>query len=146
MFYLAVDPRNDKLIRNASCAGLRPVCDDPIYPEYALTLCETCPVKRTCLDVVDPAYSFFDGVAGGLVWLEGRLSRDHHAPGTVGEKFGEVHQFLSQEYALDGALQVTGYFFQKLSVFLLKALPVFLVQNQNGAGGLLAGQALDGDA
>lgn len=38
----------------------------------ALAVCATCPVKAECLAVVMPRGNSFDGVAGGIVWREGR--------------------------------------------------------------------------
>lgn len=45
---------------------------DFMYPA-ALAICEPCPVKLWCLRQVDPARSYFDGVAGGHVWYEGKV-------------------------------------------------------------------------
>ena len=46
------------------------------YPECfpdALAYCEECPVQGWCLDTVDPAANHYDGVVGGLAWLNGRV-------------------------------------------------------------------------
>lgn len=37
----------------------------------ALAICQNCPVREWCLNQVDPARSYYDGVAGGVVWREG---------------------------------------------------------------------------
>lgn len=46
--------------------------DYEIYYSAALAICETCPVKDWCLQVVDPALNFYDGVVGGVAWKEGK--------------------------------------------------------------------------
>lgn len=38
----------------------------------ALTLCSGCPVRRDCLDFVDPLHNWSDGVIGGYLWLNGK--------------------------------------------------------------------------
>lgn len=38
----------------------------------ALAICQDCPVKDWCLDWVDPARSYYDGVVGGVAWADGR--------------------------------------------------------------------------
>lgn len=37
----------------------------------ALKACNVCPVTRECEEFVRPKKSFFDGVCGGKVWVEG---------------------------------------------------------------------------
>lgn len=44
---------------------------------FALEVCVPCPVKLQCLQQVDPAQNFFDGVAGGIAWRDGRIHRVH---------------------------------------------------------------------
>ncbi|MDH6111174.1 WhiB family redox-sensing transcriptional regulator [Kitasatospora sp. MAP12-15] len=39
----------------------------------ALGRCARCPVRRECLDAVDPGHSWFDGVCGGRLWRNGRV-------------------------------------------------------------------------
>ncbi|MFE7806373.1 WhiB family transcriptional regulator [Streptomyces sp. NPDC057430] len=41
----------------------------------ALIACQACPVIRHCEEAVNPAESFFDGVAAGRLWRNGRLVR-----------------------------------------------------------------------
>lgn len=58
----------------AKCVGHDPrLFDDPQYATAALQICDTCTVRDWCLNLVDPARSYFDGVAGGHTWKEGRL-------------------------------------------------------------------------
>jgi hypothetical protein len=45
---------------------------DPMDMAVALGDCAGCPVKRECLDIVQPRRSLFDGVCGGQAWLDGR--------------------------------------------------------------------------
>ena len=40
--------------------------------DIALLICEPCQVKAWCLSVVMPRDSHFDGVAGGIGWINGR--------------------------------------------------------------------------
>lgn len=59
---------------NAGCKNAAPWFDDfkgPMVPE-ALATCAACTVRQECLQVVRPTESFFDGVAGGIVWREGK--------------------------------------------------------------------------
>ena len=39
----------------------------------ALSSCERCPVRPECEDLVRPRRSYFDGVAAGKVWRDGRV-------------------------------------------------------------------------
>lgn len=58
----------------AACVGADPALfDDCTFPQaqLALTFCERCPVTQQCIDMVRPSKSFFDGVAGGVVWRNG---------------------------------------------------------------------------
>ncbi|MFJ4412954.1 WhiB family transcriptional regulator [Streptomyces sp. NPDC088925] len=49
----------------------------------ALAVCGWCPVRSECIAHVQPAYSKFDGVCGGRLWLNGReIGR---TPGLDGE-------------------------------------------------------------
>jgi hypothetical protein len=38
----------------------------------AIKVCNGCSVRRECLEVISPYQSFFDGVAGGFLWKDGR--------------------------------------------------------------------------
>ncbi|MGW4648331.1 WhiB family transcriptional regulator [Kitasatospora sp. NPDC004289] len=39
----------------------------------ALRRCAACPVRRRCLEAVQPELSWFDGVCGGRLWRNGRV-------------------------------------------------------------------------
>lgn len=56
-----------------ACDGVDPVIFDyPSTPHGGLALCSICEVRSWCLREVDPARHFFDGVAGGHVWTNGK--------------------------------------------------------------------------
>lgn len=48
------------------------------YAYAALKYCAECPVRLECLDHMSPAQNFYSGVAGGMVWSEGRRVRANH--------------------------------------------------------------------
>lgn len=55
-----------------SCEDEEPsLFDNEFTFGMALAICAECPVREWCLNRVDPAGSWFDGVAGGVVWREG---------------------------------------------------------------------------
>jgi hypothetical protein len=57
----------------AACSEVTPyVFEDPDNPKTALAYCAVCPVRAWCLRQVQPASSYFDGIAGGHVWKEGQ--------------------------------------------------------------------------
>ncbi len=41
--------------------------------ELGLSTCETCPMRVECLKLVDPLRSYYDGICGGYVWIEGNI-------------------------------------------------------------------------
>ena len=41
--------------------------------ELGLSTCQTCTMKVECLKLVDPLRSYFDGICGGYVWIEGNI-------------------------------------------------------------------------
>ena len=56
------------------CQGLDPAFFDwEEYAEDALKVCATCPKQQECLDIVDPAASFYDGTVGGALWRNGYM-------------------------------------------------------------------------
>lgn len=62
-------------LEEALCAqpGMNPAWWD--YEEFeleALKVCDACPIRLECLKWVDPANSYFDGVAGGYSWQNGK--------------------------------------------------------------------------
>ncbi len=64
----------DRSLLDAACIGHNPTLFDATeYPQAlaALAVCGTCTIKVECLAVVRPGPSWFDGVAGGLVWRNG---------------------------------------------------------------------------
>lgn len=63
-----------KNLHLSACQTIDPaVFDVFVFPgaRRALTICGRCPVTQECLDWVKPQKSFFDGVAGGVVWRNG---------------------------------------------------------------------------
>jgi WhiB family transcriptional regulator, redox-sensing transcriptional regulator len=60
----------------AACLSADPRLFEATYGELvldALSYCERCPVTRECEDLVKPRRSYFDGVAAGKVWRDGRV-------------------------------------------------------------------------
>lgn len=66
-----------------------PACDNQNQPAHifdypettaeAYELCDRCPVQLWCLEIVNPANTWYDGVCGGLNWANGRyLTRPNH--------------------------------------------------------------------
>lgn len=43
--------------------------------ELGLSACQTCTMKVECLKLVDPLRSYFDGIAGGYVWIDGNIKQ-----------------------------------------------------------------------
>ena len=61
--------RNDE----ANCIGVSPVFfEDPLWYSVGLDSCNTCPARLWCLQLVDPANNWSDGVIGGHVWANGK--------------------------------------------------------------------------
>jgi hypothetical protein len=64
-----------KLIENAACVSQTPYLFDEVehnaYSEAAINICGTCTVTEECLLIVNPTNSYFDGVAGGIVFKNG---------------------------------------------------------------------------
>lgn len=63
------------VLSEAACTSADPhlmVSRDIISLVAARQFCNACPVKRGCLDLVQPRASFFDGTAGGRSWNNGR--------------------------------------------------------------------------
>lgn len=95
---LANEPR-------ARCIGQDPLLFDieEAYP-LAFDLCDACPVQLWCLETVNPAASWYDGVVGGLVWKDGALRpRKDHIP-TAAQKdyinrFPDIEKQTSARYS-----------------------------------------------
>lgn len=65
-----------RLYLEAACLGADPRLFEAISGDRAadaLSYCERCPVIPECEDVVKPRRSYFDGVAAGKVWRDGRV-------------------------------------------------------------------------
>jgi hypothetical protein len=63
------------LTEKAACKDADPSLFDAVggvLARYALQYCRNCPVQRECEEFVRPKKSWFDGVAGGKVWSNGR--------------------------------------------------------------------------
>lgn len=68
----------EELVAAARCNGEDPsLFDATWFPKAysALRFCSECTVRIACLDYVGPAQNFYNGVAGGMVWSEGRRVR-----------------------------------------------------------------------
>lgn len=64
-----------------NCADQEPeIFENEWLYNVALGYCRDCPVQKWCLDWVDPAKHFFDGVAGGHVWKDGVIVRSYTDP------------------------------------------------------------------
>lgn len=67
----------ERLANHAMCNGANPKLFDQIehneYAEAALNHCKVCKVAEECLLIVNPTRTFFDGVAGGIVFKEGKI-------------------------------------------------------------------------
>jgi len=65
-----------RLYLEAACLGADPRLFEATAGDAAadaLSYCERCPVTRECEDLVRPRRSYFDGVAAGRVWRDGRV-------------------------------------------------------------------------
>lgn len=57
-----------------ACQGTNPeLFDWAEFAPTAIDICGACKVQAWCLRQVDPARSYFDGVAGGHQWREGQV-------------------------------------------------------------------------
>jgi hypothetical protein len=46
---------------------------DPVLAHDVITIyCDTCPIVAWCMDLVRPDRSYYDGVAAGALWRNGR--------------------------------------------------------------------------
>lgn len=64
------------LYSDAACLGADPRLFEATSGDRvldALSYCDRCPVIPECEDVVKPRRSYFDGVAAGKVWRDGRV-------------------------------------------------------------------------
>jgi hypothetical protein len=61
---------------DAACIGADHTLFDAIGGELALdalSYCDRCPVITECHDLIQPRRSYFDGVAAGRVWHNGKV-------------------------------------------------------------------------
>lgn len=68
--------RNIRLVEHAACRGAEPRDFDATehaQAAVALWYCGRCTVRELCYDIVQPAKSYYDGVAAGRVWRNGLL-------------------------------------------------------------------------
>ena len=40
--------------------------------KQALLVCNECPVRKECIEVISPYQTLYDGVAGGFLWKDGK--------------------------------------------------------------------------
>lgn len=77
-------PLSEALL-DAACLGHDPrLFDATAYPQAhaAIAVCAMCRIHDECLAVVRPGPSWFDGVAGGIVWRNGyKVRRDNTSRG-----------------------------------------------------------------
>ncbi len=77
-------PASEALL-DAACIGHDPkLFDATNYPQAyaALAVCGMCSIKVECLQVVRPGPSWFDGVAGGVVFRNGyQVRKDNSSRG-----------------------------------------------------------------
>lgn len=60
-------------LAKAACRNLSPhYFEDAAWRDYALKVCDGCPVRLECLEYVHPAVNEYDGVVGGYVWENGQ--------------------------------------------------------------------------
>ena len=60
---------------NAPCIGKANLIDAVTWRDAAPALndcCRVCPYRLQCLIEVNPASSWYEGVCGGIVWLNGK--------------------------------------------------------------------------
>lgn len=55
---------------------------DNLYTDLALSICSMCTVQEDCLIVVNPADSLYDGIAGGIVFKNGKIVDRNETPKT----------------------------------------------------------------
>lgn len=65
---------SSRQLRDASCINEDPKAFDTVnwLNAEALEICRDCPVQDLCLETVNPIRTFYDGIAGGFLWLNGR--------------------------------------------------------------------------
>lgn len=72
---MRIAPKTARSLDRAACKGANPALFDAVAGDRvfdALSYCERCPVIEACCDYVQPSRSYFDGVAAGRLWRNGR--------------------------------------------------------------------------
>ena len=94
---------NLRLYTEAACREASPILFDQIehnaLATEALKLCESCPVSIQCFAIVDPHNSYFDGVAAGLIWRNGRSIT---APSIHPTKPEDDHDWVAIDRLIEG--------------------------------------------
>lgn len=59
---------------DAPCAGKPELFDADNWTDSTMGLeyCRKCPFRLQCLDLVDPAANWYEGVVGGMLWVNGK--------------------------------------------------------------------------
>jgi hypothetical protein len=68
----------DRLYAEAACRNKPPYLFEEtqywnLVSDLALNICCICTVKEDCLMVVNPTESYYDGVAGGMIFKNGEI-------------------------------------------------------------------------
>jgi hypothetical protein len=94
----------EELVEAARCNGE----DDTLFNATwfpvayeALRYCAECPVRLECLDYISPAQNFYSGVAGGMVWSEGRRVRANHKQQVIRDRKHVLDLALHRETLLN---------------------------------------------
>jgi len=91
-------PLSEKLL-DAACLGDNPkLFDATSYPQAfaGLAVCARCTVKVECLQTVRPGPSWFDGIAGGVVFRDGyQVRRDNTSRGRKKDDDAEASETRS---------------------------------------------------
>lgn len=54
------------------CSGQSRIFDDQAWAPWAIEICQPCPHRLACLNLVDPARNWYDGTVGGHFWINGK--------------------------------------------------------------------------
>jgi hypothetical protein len=70
----SISEKSSRSLREALCRSADPKLFDTTnwLDAPALNICRACAVKELCVKTVNPVKTFFDGVAGGFLWMNGR--------------------------------------------------------------------------
>lgn len=94
----------DELVAAARCNGEDPSLFDATWfpvAYSALRFCGECPVRLECLEYMSPAQNFYSGVAGGLVWSDGRRVRANHKQQVIRDRKHILDLALHRETLLN---------------------------------------------